>query len=71
MAWYFLGQFSRISDGHLYPFYPEVPPPPSSGDQQGQSNSTFDCCRRTLAKITRFMLYISQINGRARHAVTM
>ena len=26
MAWYFLGQFSRISDGHPYPFYPEVPP---------------------------------------------
>ena len=27
MAWYFLRQFSRISDGHPYPFYPEVPPP--------------------------------------------
>ena len=26
MAWYFLGLFSRISDGHSYPFYPEVPP---------------------------------------------
>ena len=23
-----LGYFSRISDGHPYPFYPEVPPPP-------------------------------------------
>ena len=28
MAWYYLEQFSRISDGHPYPFYPEVPPPP-------------------------------------------
>ena len=27
MTWYFLEQFSRISDGHPYPFYPEVPPP--------------------------------------------
>ena len=27
MAWYFLGSFSRICDGHPYPFYPEVPPP--------------------------------------------
>ena len=27
MPWYFLGYFSRISDGHPYPFYPEVPPP--------------------------------------------
>ena len=28
MAWYFLGWFSRISDVHPQPFYPEVPPPP-------------------------------------------
>ena len=28
MAWYILGLFSRISDGHSYPFYPIVPPPP-------------------------------------------
>ena len=28
MVWYFLGEFSTISDGHPYPFYPEVPPPP-------------------------------------------
>ena len=27
MVWYFLGYLFRISDGHLYPFYPEVPPP--------------------------------------------
>ena len=27
MAWYFLGYFSRISDGHSKPFYPEVLPP--------------------------------------------
>ena len=28
MAWYFLGEFSRISDGNPYSFYPRVPPPP-------------------------------------------
>ena len=28
MAQYFLEEFSRISDGHAYPFYPRVPLPP-------------------------------------------
>ena len=35
MAWYFLGYFSRISDGHPYPFYPEVPPPPRASGPRG------------------------------------
>ena len=30
MAWYILGTFSWISDGHPYPFYPgSTPPPPT------------------------------------------
>ena len=41
MAWYILGLFSRISDGHSYPFYPDsTPPPPETIDRFYKANAT-------------------------------
>ena len=56
MAWYFLGWFSRISDGHPYPFYPEVPPPPVHRNDPYYANSNTDrilIFERTAAQVAQ------------------